>query len=678
MDPDDLAEAPLVRAEDPAAPRLGRTLMLAAVLCVVTLWAYRRSFAAPFIFDDLQWILEDARIRSLWPLGSLVGNTARPVWFLSLALNFAWGGYDPRGYHLVNFLIHLAAGLVLFGIVRRSARLAPGAWSAEPGASWLGFVVALLWMVHPLQTESVTYVVQRCESLMGLCYLLAVYCLLRGATATHAWPWYLGVVAASSVGMGTKEVMATAPVVLLLYDRAFLASSWRAVFRSRWWVYAGLLPAWIWLGFQLRPSFDAEVAATAGFGVQGVTWWEYLRSQGGVILYYLRLCFWPVPLCLDYQWPVAEDAWAIYLPGSVILSLLLVTLVAWRFWPRLSFLGCWFFLILAPTSSVVPIADLAFEHRMYLPLAAVSVLVVLVCQALLRRLFRDDHARGIVGVAGLTIVSMLLILTTIQRNADYRDLVRMWQKTLAVAPHNHRAHFNLGRAYGQRGMIDKEREHYQQALQLNPRYAKAHGNLGVLLAQAGQDEEAIRHYRQAIQLKPDYLLAYVNFANLLARQGQYERAEALYRRALEVGPGDARALQNLGQTLQKQGRTAAAISVYRQAVRARPQSVPARLALAWLLATAEQPELRQGAEAVALAEAARQQLASPDCRVWDVLAAAYAEVGRFDAARQAATQAAELVSEAEEETELPAIEARLALYAKGQPYRESAAALAEK
>ena len=252
--------------------RIMPLLIVAAGLLV-----YHNIYRNPFLFDDHWSILDNLLIRHLWPTGEILTHSSRPVVELSLALNYAIGGLKPAGYHLLNVLIHIAAGLTLYGVVRRT--VAPGPAGA----------VALIWVVHPLQTESVSYTIQRAESLMSLFYLLTLYCVIRGAGSR--W-WHLGAVASCAAGMATKEVMVTAPVVVLLYDRVFLARSWREVVRQRWGLYAGLAATWLLLPV-LMTRVPADVPGwqpTAGFAYKGTAPREYALTQPGVVGHYLPRC----------------------------------------------------------------------------------------------------------------------------------------------------------------------------------------------------------------------------------------------------------------------------------------------------------------------------------------------------------------------------------------------------
>ena len=308
--------------------------------------------------------------------------TGRPLLNLSFAVNYAISGLNVWSYHAANLAIHVLAALLLFGILRRTFLLPRwaeflSAAFAEPALrlGCLALAIALLWAIHPLQTESVTYIVQRAESLVGLFYLLTLYCFIRGATSGRGRSWYAAAVLACLLGMASKEVMVSAPLMVLLYDRAFLAGSFREAWRRRYGVYLALASTWLLLGWLVIVAGNR--GGSAGFGA-GVGSWAYLCTQFGAIVHYLKLSVWPHPLLLDYG-PDTVPMTLEILPDAILVVLLgLATLVAlWR-WPKIGFLGAWFFAILAPTSSIVPVAtQVVAEHRMYLPLAAVVTAVTL-------------------------------------------------------------------------------------------------------------------------------------------------------------------------------------------------------------------------------------------------------------------------------------------------------------
>ncbi len=547
------------------------------VLLAAGVSVYYNSFSGAFVFDDLPRIVNRPEIRHLWPAGQYLADS-RPMVGLSLAVNYALGGLNVWGYHAFNLGVHLLATLALFGIVRRSLSRDPFRRSYDRGASWLPLAVALLWMVHPLQTQSVTYLIQRGESMMGLFYLLTLYCVIRGADSPRAWGWYTTAVVFCALGMDSKPVMVTAPVVVLLYDRAFLSKSFVESFRQRRVLYAGLAATWSILvasgvvGAVLFPT--PEVETTVGLGVAVVTPLEYAFTQPGVILHYLKLSFWPASLCLDYVWPVARTPGEI-VPPAIIVGLLLLGSI-WAYWkkPWLGFVGAWFFLILAPTSSCIPIQDLALEHRVYLSLAAVMVLVVITGYAAMAWLLQGLRLRGrrVPWIAtGLVITfAALLGSRTVERNRDYRSRVAIWRDVVDKRPNNARAHDNLGEALASGGELDEAISHFQAALRIDPNQAGAHSNLGGALTVKGRPDDAIEHCRAALRINPDFAEAYCNLGNALADMGRVAEALGPYRRALEINPGSAKAHAGLAKALAQRGASKEAIKHYRWALRVDP------------------------------------------------------------------------------------------------------------
>lgn len=211
----------------------------AAIIVTVGILAYANSFAGRFFLDDYPSIVNNRHIQRLWPLERtlLGGGDMRPVVALSFAVNYRLGGLNVWGYHAVNLAVHLLAALAMFGVVRRTLQTQRLRRHFESAATPVALAAALIWMVHPLQTQSVSYVVQRSESMMGLFFLLTLYCTIRGAGSPNRPWWYATAAASCAVGMGCKQVMVMAPLVMLLYDRIFLAARWRELLRRRWGLY---------------------------------------------------------------------------------------------------------------------------------------------------------------------------------------------------------------------------------------------------------------------------------------------------------------------------------------------------------------------------------------------------------------------------------------------------------
>jgi tetratricopeptide (TPR) repeat protein len=555
------------------------------LILVAGIWAYHNSLRAPFIYDDAFSITRNPHIRRLWPIGdalspatkSFVGG--RPIVNLSLALNYALGGLAVRGYHVFNLAIHLLAGLTLYGIVRRTF-LRQECWStgvmecwARFGASgeWVALAVAVLWTVHPLQTEAVTYISQRCESLMGLFYLLTLYCFVRGVEGSgsaRASPskWFCLSVAACFLGMASKEVMVTAPVMVLLYDRTFVSGSFREAWARHWRLYLGLAGSWLLLGYLMPGLHDRSV----GYGL-GIPWWGYALAECRAVVQYLGLALWPHPLIFDYGDYVPTKNLAVVAPYAVILAVLAAgVLVALKQQPAIGFLGAWFFVILAPTSSVVPIVGSPMaEHRMYLPLAAVVTMAVIGAFEVGKRLFNKQQGLALGCVAG-GFAAVVLTFLTIQRNQVYNSELTIWQDTVKKRPNNPRARNDLGLALAQLGRVQEAIGQYEQALRLKPDFAEAHYNFGVALVGQGRLQSAIGHYEQALQINPNDAEVHNSLGIALQQAGRVQEAIGHYERALQVRPRFADAHNNLGIALMGQGRLQEAIDHYEQALRIQP------------------------------------------------------------------------------------------------------------
>ncbi len=546
---------------------------------VAGLLAYHNSFAGPFIFDDVAAISGNPHTRHLWPirdaLSAPLGTTVsgRPVVCFTLALNYALGGYNVWGYHAFNLAVHLLSSLVLFGILRRTFQGRTLRDRFGGVAVWLAGAITLIWELHPLQTESVTYIVQRTELLMGLFLLLTLYCTLRSSQSEHAGLWCLAAIIFCALGMGSKEVMVAAPLIVLLYDRVFLAPSFRELWRRRAVLYVGLAATWLMLAVLVARTPHGYT----GFGIKGLTPWDYLKTEAGVIVYYLRLCFWPHPLVLDYfDWPISLSLKDCLLPGAVVVGLLGATAWAFRRQPQWGFLGAWFFLILGPTSSFLPsFGEAAAERRMYLPLAAVVTMVVVGAFLLGKRLLRRQS--GIVlGCVAEGAVVLLLAFTTVQRNRDYNSEITIWRDTVEKRPNNARAHYNLGVSLDLAARMPEAVAQYEQALRIKPDYAEAQNNLGKAMEQDGRIEDAITHYEQALRIEPDYAEAYYNLGNVFAKKGKISDAIGLYEQALRLKPDLPQAHYNLGNAFSQEGKISEAIEQYEQALRLNPDYAEAQ------------------------------------------------------------------------------------------------------
>ncbi|WP_442890267.1 tetratricopeptide repeat protein [Congregicoccus parvus] len=595
---------------------------------------YVGALSAPFIFDDLTAIVGNPSIRDLGELGEVLlpthidssGVAGRPVVNLTFAVDLASWGWNPAGFRVFNILVHATAGLFLFALIRGVLRRPMFAESSlAVRATPFAGVVALVWAVHPLQTESVTCIVQRTESLFGLVFLATFWALLRACDSPRPLRWRAAAVLLCLVGMGTKEVMVVAPVLLVLFDRTFVSGSFAQTWRRHRVFHLCAFATWFLLAGLLVRS-GGQRGAGAGFGL-GVTAWEYLLTQADALVLYLRLAFWPHPLVLDYGTNLAPGLGAVLPQALLVTTLLGATVFAlWRR-PVAGFVGAWFFVILAPSSSVVPlVAQTIAEHRMYLPLAAVCVSV----------------AAGIVQFApralvpGGIVVAAVFSVATAVRNHDYRTERSIWEDTVAKVPGNARAHANLGRVAYMEREYEEAVAHGLRALELEPRAFDPAYNVGMALAALGRDAEAASAFERAVRLHPAQLRAWSQLGFARLRADDSERAVEAFERVLAGDPASVEGLLGYGLALAANGDEDAAIGSLRRVLDLDATHVVARFQLGMGLARAG-----RAAEALPhLEEAAR--LAPGWAEVRGNLGAVLAELGRLDEAIAAYEEAVRL------------------------------------
>ncbi|MCF7687173.1 MAG: tetratricopeptide repeat protein [Cephaloticoccus sp.] len=558
----------------------------ALVIILGVLLAYANSLSSPFVFDDLKGIVQNTSIQRLWPLTDALvapptasGAVGRPVVNLSLAFNYAIGGLDVRSYRFFNMVLHALAGLALFGLVRRT--LGRPILRETYGASALPLAlgIALVWTLHPLQTESVVCVIQRTEILGGLFYLLTLYTFVRSLESTRPVWWLSLSVIACLTGMAAKEIMATAPVIVLLFDRTFAAGSFKAAWRERWRYYLGLAATWVLLVF-LVISNDKR-GGIVGFGL-GMSAWDYALTQCRGILLYLRLSLWPHPLVMDYGANVVSSVREVWWQGVILLGLVAATLVALVRRPVIGFVAFTAFSILAPSSSFVPLTTQTLaEHRMYLPLAGVVILVGL-------GLYRW-WGRWV--LPGVFLVAVVAGFGTAKRNTAYHTKLSIWADTAAKVPDNARALVNLASCYVEENRMAEAVATYERALVVQPDYAEAEYNLGNVYFKIDDFARAVTHYERAVQLKSDYMLAHYGLAYSLLRIGRIDEALVHYQRADEITPDQPITLHSYASALVYAGRHDEALQRYEHVVRLTPEDSAIHSEMGSLLAHLGRTEL---------------------------------------------------------------------------------------
>jgi tetratricopeptide (TPR) repeat protein len=540
-----------------SAPQSGVPSWWVAAFVVAVVAAFAPAISAPFVHDDIDAIVRNESIRSLTPPSVPLSPppetsvSGRPLVNLSLAATFAanevlgvaqrpgpGGPHETTGYHVGNLLLHLACGLLLFSLLRLT--LARAQWRSDGlSADSLAGVATFVWLIHPIQTATVDYVIARTEQFVSLFLLLTLYAAARGWNApddSGRFRWHLLAVLACALGMASKEVMVVAPLLLLLYDRAFVSVSWRSIVSDRGRVV--LYAAMIVVVATMLPLVALGARKTSvGFDL-GMSWTEYAYSQGWVVARYLRLLVWPQGLAFDYgDRPIGG---LLPVPGLLVLAAAgAAGLMAWRSprWRWAGFAAAWFFVILAPSSSVVPIrTEIGAERRVYLASAAVIAVAVIS----FARFARPAVSRT---VAVLVVGS--LMVGTFVRSTVYADRDRLLLDSVAKAPGNPRAYFNAALS-----LVDGDTPRHDEAVALlagatavDSTYFEAWHYTGVIELSRGRGEEAAAAFGRAARLRPSQLDALDGLARAWLVLGQIDSAAVYAERVGSYDPQLAEAVE---------------------------------------------------------------------------------------------------------------------------------------
>lgn len=564
-------------------------LLLIAFLGILI---YSNSFDCSFHLDDRNSIIENSAIRDLSDVGAIWKYfPTRFIPYLTLAFNYQLNGLDVQGYHAVNLAIHIINAFLVWWLTALLFRTPNGKQS--PLASrqrTIAFIVALLFVSHPLATQSVTYIVQRLASLATLFYLLSL-CLyvkarLSETNARQKYGLFAGAFLAALLGLLSKENAYTLPFAIVLAELFFLRTEKPSAYLKD--VRLLLLVAGIALAvFALYRGFLSTSGSGIGSGGNAgntssvfspippsggtpytVTPTNYLMTQFRVIVNYLQLLAFPTGLNLDHDIRPSEQLFDAGTLLSLVFLLALLALAIYVF-PKNRFISFgifWFFLTLAVESSIIPISDLMFEHRTYLPSFGFFLLIT---AGIFQVLYTKS---GALTYALFTFIIGLNSLLTFQRNKVWKDELSLWNDVVSKSPEKARPYLNRGVAYWTAGQTAKAVSDYRKAISLNPEhYASAYFNLAVAEAAMGQADQAIEHYTKAIAISPDYAIAYDGRGVVYGNRKEWDKALQDFSEAIRVSPGFAKAYYNRGSLYSARSQWKEAISDYTKAVELDPK-----------------------------------------------------------------------------------------------------------
>ena len=639
-----------------AAPRRSASLIAPAIVVLAGVVTYLNTLHNPFVLDDLGSIVRNSGITHLWSWdavwpGGDTPTSGRPLVNLSFAINYALGGLDVWGYHAVNIGLHVLCGLLLFATARRLV------------SEGMATAIALLWTVHPLNSEVVNYITQRTESMMAACLLLTLYASsVQGPSRSR---WQVVAVLACAAGMACKETMVVAPLAVLLYDAVYVCGSPGAAIRARPGFYACLFATWIPL-VALVATGGQDI--TGGFTFARPQVWPYFIYQGVMITEYLRLAFWPASLVAYYGWTPAVTIAQVWPAFAFVTALFIATLVALWKRPKIGALGAWGFLTLGPMSSVLPIvAEVGAERRMYLPLMSIVALVVLAAAWAWNR-FGSTGRRVLAPAAVVTGVAIALSTTTMARNREFSSGLTLATTIVERWP-TPNAHQLLGSELAAVGRNDEAVAHLREAA---PAFPMARYYLGEVLLRTGHPGEAIAalesflpeappasrrnthlllaqaygamnqparandQLKAVVAIAPDDGAVHALLADALSSGQAFAEAIPHYQAFLKSNPRNTNALTGLGVAFVATGKPADAVAAFRSAVDVDPRNSRFRQNLARGLLETGKPD-------DALAEAQQAvTLGSMDPASFEVLGLALARLGRVADARLSFQRALQL------------------------------------
>jgi len=515
---------------------------------------YSNALHNQFVFDDKYFIVDNPCIRNLKNIPSFftsvksfgpTGNfyIYRPLSTLSYAVDYALGKLDPVIFHLSSVLWHVLTCIMLYLVLNHVLE--------DRTASFLG---ALLFTVHPVQTESVVWPAQTSNLISLFFFLLSFYLWLENFSAAS--------LASFAFALLGKEIAITLPLILMLYD----ARTGPGI-RKRIKSYAPFFAIAV-LYVILRTTVVGRISGQDAY--PGGSIYTAMLTTAKAVVLYIRLLFLPAGLCVDHRFvPVKSGA-----EGGAIGSLVFVIavlcsgVVLFRKRRRESFFIFWFFLTLLPVSNIIPLQNvLVAERFVYFPAAGfcglISVLFIRICR---------NEAGGRVKNAAAVFMSFLIIFygyLTMRRNSEWKDALTLWNATLKENPLSYRAYGDRGVAYERAGRYEEAVESYEEALRLEPGFFLTHANLGVVYFKSGRYNEAIECYKEALRLSPGYARAYFNLGVVYGKMGRYKEEIECYKEALRFCPADSDAHYNLGLAYVRDSRNGDAVESFKKAIRIR-------------------------------------------------------------------------------------------------------------
>lgn len=542
-------------------------------LIVLGFFVYANSMNGKFVWDDIFLIVNNPSIKNAAgfakiftrPVAAGIERTYgfyRPLQMASYAFDYSFWRLNPFGYHLTNVLAHIFVALAIFKLIRLLY-----------GDGLLSLVTAAFFLVHPIQTEVVSYVSGRADSLAMFFMLVSfIGYVQQGRSKSPAG--YGLLLCAYGLALLSRENSLILPVLLGLYHYAFK----KKLLKREFFSVLGLTAIYIFLRLTVLKSLSPHARFETVIG-------ERLPGFFVAMSQYVRLLLFPFPLHMEYGNRLFGFAEPKALIGLLMTVLLWVFALREREDRRGAFFCIgWFFVALLPVSNLFPVNAYMAEHWLYLP----SVGYFLLLAQGLVFLYRTGRLKsyGILGISALLIFYSFL---TIRQNAYWRDPVLFYERTLQYAPESPRANNNLGILYKEKGRVREALDLFKKTIKVSPRHASAYNNLGKSYRDLGRAQEAIELYKKAIEINPEFAQAYINLCQAYGDAGQTAQALAACGKAIEIAPDEATAYSNLGAVFYHSGRLEEAAALFKKAIEVNPDEALAYNNLGSLYIVSGQP-----------------------------------------------------------------------------------------
>jgi protein O-mannosyl-transferase len=539
--------------------------LICVIICLVGVAIYSNTFESTFHFDDETSIINNVAIRHLNdPIGIFHYSAVRFMTYLSFAVNYRINGLDVGGYHVVNLLIHLSTALLVGFFARQILHwiVADGP-EAEKKYRLVPLIAALIFVAHPVQTQGITYIVQRAASLATFFYITSLYLYgvarekqMAGTAYLAAGGYFAGALMAGILAVFSKETAFTLPLALGLYEICFIGS------QKIKWGYIVLIA--------LLLSLILGVIVTMGLlslEIGGaIPARQYLLTQPMVLLTYLRLFIFPINQILDYDFPISRSIFEVRAILSIIAlaSVIGVGFGAFKKWRMVSFGIMWFLLTLLPESSFIPMPDVIFEHRLYLPMVGLSICSAFLISDLTKKWTWSLRSASLILLIGA------LSLTTYERNKVWADDFSLWTDVIKKSPGKARGYQNMGRIFADRGLYSDASENFKKALMIDPVNPLTYNSLANVLLKQGQPDAAIVECNRALALGGglSYQMAniYLNRGTAYLQLNRLDSALADLNAAINYDPGVATAFTNRGIICARIGQPQQAIDNYSSSI----------------------------------------------------------------------------------------------------------------